>query len=383
MSAAATAKAVPNAANAHATFQASDLQITHSENVKPLPKWDELKFGQDFAPHQFSVKYSKEKGWETPQIKPLENMSIHPAANVLQYGVCCFEGMKAYATAKGETRLFRPEMNMERFARSMNRLSLPSFDQNELISCLEQLLAVDKAWIPKLDGYSLYIRPFAIGTSEYLGIAPPTRAEINIIMCPVGPYYPQGLVPVKVFLDQENVRAFHGGTGHYKVGGNYAPTLYHMEQIQKYDCKQVLYTTPEANGRVVAECGAMNMFFLLEHGGEMELVTPPLDDTILPGVTRDSAVGLCRGFQDLRVSERTLSVEELREHFSRGNVLEIFGTGTACVIQPVEALVMKNGETWEVKGMPKEESIAERVYKTISAIQYGHVEHEWSHLVSQ
>jgi len=372
------------------SFKASDLQVVRCGGDQRLPEnLDDLKFGSVFSPHVLSVRHSNDKGWEAPIVKPLENLSIHPSAPVFHYGVGCFEGMKAYASEKkeGDILLFRPDMNMKRFAISMSRLCLPSFDTDELLGCLKRLLDVDKSFVPRKPGFSIYIRPLAIGITATLGVAPASHSEISIMMCPVGPYYPGGLVPIDILLDESKVRAFPGGTGQYKIGGNYAPTLFDLKSAaEDHGCKQVLYTMPtgspteEGGERVVAECGAMNMFFLLQHaGGEVELATPPLDGTILAGVTRDTILELCRGFGTLTVSERTITTAELERHASQGTLLEIFGSGTACIIQPVKRLVRKNGEALSTRrDTPKEDMVSEQVYKAITDIQYGRIDHPWA-----
>ena len=418
------------------SFKASDLQVVRCGGDQRLPEnLDDLKFGSVFSPHVLSVRHSNDKGWEAPIVKPLENLSIHPSAPVFHYGVGCFEGMKAYASKKkeGDILLFRPDMNMKRFALSMSRLCLPSFDTDELLGCLKRLLDVDKSFVPRKPGFSIYIRPLAIGITATLGVAPASHSEISIMMCPVGPYYPGGLVPIDILLDESKVRAFPGGTGQYKIGGNYAPTLFDLKSAaEDHGCKQVLYTMPtgspteEGGERVVAECGAMNMFFLLQHagepfsplpllpppssslslfpslsfhvcdcsfcslwltwfvffvfaGGEVELATPPLDGTILAGVTRDTILELCRGFGTLTVSERTITTAELERHASQGTLLEIFGSGTACIIQPVKRLVRKNGEALSTRrDTPKEDMVSEQVYKAITDIQYGRIDHPWA-----
>jgi branched-subunit amino acid aminotransferase/4-amino-4-deoxychorismate lyase len=301
----------------------------------------------------------------------------------LHYGGSCFEGMKAYPSAvDGTPLLFRPDLNARRFARSAARLGLAPWNSNDLLACLAALLRKDKAWLPTAPGHSLYLRPFAYACEPGLGVHAPNRTAVAVIMSPVGPYFRSGAAPVSLLLDQERVRAWPGGTGSYKICGNYAPTVVpQAEAARAHGCAQVLYTMPAAalvsggggggggpelslppgvalGDRVVGECGAMNVFFLLDDddGASSELVTPPLDDgTILPGVTRASVLELARewaagggglvagGKRQLRVSERHVTVRELREAAARGRLREVFGTGTACVVQPVSELVVAAG----------------------------------------
>ena len=383
----------PLAAAPGETFRACDLEVQRSNHGLSLPEdLTKLSFGHDFAPHQLSVQWSSDRGWGRPVVKAIEHITLHPSAPVFHYGLGCFEGMKAYASEgkEGDVLMFRPEMNMERLRFSMGRLNLPSFDTSELLGCLKHLLKEDKDFVPRAPGYSLYLRPFAIGTNAFLGVAPATECEIRVITCPVGPYYPTGLVPIDLLLDEDHVRAFPGGTGQYKVGGNYAPTLEHLHRAKDFGCKQVLYTIPGAaavlggargGSRYISECGAMNMFFLLENGktGVKELVTPPLDGTILGGVTRDSILQLCREWDEFVVSERMISVEEIQTHARRGTLVEVFGSGTACVVQPVSSMIRENGERLETrKGLRKKDKVSERAYKALTDIQYGRIHHPWS-----
>jgi len=371
--------------NSSNSFRHEDLEISRSSSQSTMPPLEDIQFGKCFSDHQFSVEYNQDLGgWGTPKIGSFCNLSLHPAAPVLHYGMSCFEGMKAFCGKDGNLRLFRPMMNMERLARSMARIELPAFDTEELLKCISELLLVDRRWVPKEKGYSLYIRPFAMGTTHSLGVAPSRDAEIRVITGPVGPYYPSGLVPIEIFLDESNVRAWPGGTGEFKIGGNYAPTIGPQVQAKaKHNCHQVLYTIPEGEDLFVSECGAMNMFFFLKgKGGAKELVTQPLDGTILPGVTRDSVLGLCRQWGDFEVSERKLSVRELADAAREGNLLEVFGSGTACLIQPVTALVQASGERIRsAQDLNDPSALCQRLFRAITDIQYGETESEWSVLL--
>lgn len=217
----------------------------------------------------FTVEHVVNEGWTRPRIGPFESIPVHPAAPVLHYGMCCFEGMKAYAGADGRMRLFRPEMNMARLARSMARLELAPFDQGEMLACLRELLRIDAKWVPTEEGHSMYIRPFAFSTSHTLGVSKSTRSMISVIMSPVGPYFPSGLTPIPLFVDEVNRRAWPGGVGHAKVGSNYAPTIApQVAAAQRHGTPQVVYTFAPpgaaADDAVFEECGAMNVMFLLD-----------------------------------------------------------------------------------------------------------------------
>jgi branched-chain amino acid aminotransferase len=259
--------------------------------------------------------------------------------------MCCFEGMKAYQGADGRMRLFRPELNMARLRRSGRRLQLADFEPQELLGCLKQLLLVDRSWLPAREGYSIYIRPFMFSSAHALGVAKPTRSTISILLSPVGPYFPTGLKPISLFVDEHHRRAWPGGVGDYKVGGNYAPTI--QPQVaagQAHGVPQVLYTFKESHEHPdhaeFEECGSMNMFFYLQQpDGRRELVTPALSGTILPGITRDSILALAAQWGECEVAERPVTIAEVRAAAHEGRLLEMFGSGTACIVQPVGSLV--------------------------------------------
>jgi len=315
----------------------------------------------------------------------------------------CFEGMKAYRGVDGRPRLFRPEVNAARFLRSAQRLQLANFDTNELIECLKALVRVDSEWIPSKEGHSLYIRPFMFSSAHVLGVSKATRCTMSVVMSPVGPYFPSGLRPISLFVEEQYVRAWPGGTGDCKVGGNYAPTIQpQAEATAAHGTQQVVYTfhpnrgssdsssppgavslSPSADEAHFEECGAMNIFFLLEreHGQGLELATPDLRTcTILPGVTRDSILELSRSRGEFAVAERRITLREVRRAATEGRLREIFGSGTACVVQPVSALVRANGEVWKprISDPSSPEALAPRLQRALLDIQYGRVPHPWS-----
>ncbi|GAB4819863.1 hypothetical protein N2152v2_006909 [Parachlorella kessleri] len=367
------------------SFYARDIQY---ELATPQPRvnLEDLKFGTCFTDHMFLAEHTAEAGWGQPAIKPFGFIPLHPAAQVLHYGMCCFEGMKAYQGVDGRARLFRPDMNMARFHRSSQRLQLAEFDPQELLECIKELLRVDRAWLPAKEGYSIYIRPFMFSSAHVLGVAKTTRSMVSVVLSPVGPYFPTGLRPISLFVDELHRRAWPGGVGDVKVGGNYAPTIQpQVEAAAAFGTQQVLYTlnpthTPFSEEAVFAECGAMNMFFLLEQrGGGRELVTPRLDGTILPGVTRDSILQLARGWGEFEVSERQLTLREVKEAAKEGRLLECFGAGTACIVQPVGVLLRANGDVMTAQYQAGDlRSVALRAQRQLLDIQYGRQPHPWS-----
>ena len=342
----------------------SSSQLTvEPRPTKERPVKEKLTFGTTFSDHMLTIAW-KDGVWEAPHIGPYQNLSISPAASALHYGLQCFEGMKAYRAVDGSVRLFRPQLNMKRLKSSMERLNMPGsdFDEAELLECLSELVRLDQSWIPEGEGYSLYIRPTVIATHKFLGLSAPTSLLLYVITSPVGPYYPTGFQPIRLTADTPYVRAWPGGTGNTKVGGNYAPTMKAMTP----GYSQVLWLLNDE----LTEVGAMNLFVVWQNrDGETELVTAPLSrGDILPGVTRDSVVQLAQKW--MKVSERSITMTEVKEAASEGRLLEVFGTGTAAVVTPVSCIRYK-GEDIEI---PAPGTVTERVWDEITGIQYGKVE---------
>ena len=312
-------------------------------------------------------------GWGDPRITDFGPLSLPPQAACLHYAVQCFEGMKAYKDAKGTVRLFRPDMNARRLKRSMERLCLPSFEEKEFLECLKTLVRLDKDWVPSEDGYSLYLRPTAIGNNLKLSVGPSDSCLFYIILSPVGPYYPAGFKPVKLIIDQVNHRSWPGGTGEFKLGANYAGTIYHQVQHAKRGYAQVLWLGPK---NVVDEVGAMNFMAVWKNKeGERELITAPLDGTILPGVTRDSILQMTRKWGELKVTEKRFTAEDLVEALKEHRVEELFGCGTAAIVTVIDGMEYA-GEKFAVPCPAK--GVAVRCMHEILDIQYGRKPHEWS-----
>ena len=319
------------------------------------------------------------------------------APQTLQYGAHCFEGMKAYAGPDGAPRLFRPELNMARLLSSATRLALPPFSPQHALRCIAALVRADASWLPPpaAAGFALYIRPALAATTPFLGVGPPLHATFFAVLSPCGPYLAGGGDGggVTLFLDEQHVRAAPGGVGAFKVGGNYAPTIAPVvAAAARHGTAQVLFTAPDAAGgsggeRTVAEAGAMNLFFLIKsQAGDIELVTPPLDGTILPGVTRRSVLELARegsvpGYAGtaLTVSERPLRVAELAAAAREGRLLEMFATGTAAVIMPVRALIREAGEPLRATGPPTGQApLSAACAARLADLQCGRTPHPWS-----
>ena len=323
----------------------------------------------------FLMDFTEGKGWHDARVVPYGALPIDPAAMVLHYGQEIFEGLKAYRGKGGATCLFRPGMNFERMNRSAQRLCMPQVPVDDAIAAVEALLRVDRDWIPGTRGTSLYIRPTMIATEPGLGVRPAARYLFFIITGPVGNYYARGFEPVRILVEETYVRAARGGLGEAKTAANYAASLRAALAAKEKGFDQVLWLDAAGRGEI-EEVGTMNIFFVI---GD-EVVTPPLAGSILPGVTRDSALRLLRDWK-LKVSERPVHVDEVRRAAADGTLREVFGTGTAAVISPVGHLCFR-GETFPVNGS-RPGAISNRLFAEITGIQYGDREdrHGWVRVV--
>ncbi|OBZ84572.1 Branched-chain-amino-acid aminotransferase, cytosolic [Choanephora cucurbitarum] len=369
----------------YSELSASKLKLSKADSLKPLVANNELVFGHTFTDHMITADWNEKEGWAAPEVRPYENLSLAPSAVVFHYASECFEGMKAYKDKQGKIRLFRPDMNMARMNRSTSRIALPEFNGDELIKIIGEYLKVDERWIPTEKGYSLYLRPTMIGTQEALGVNPPTKAKLFVIGCPVGPYYKTGFNAVRLLATTEYVRAWPRGTGAAKIGGNYAPGLLPQRLAAKKGYQQNLWLF--GDDHQLTEVGTMNLFILMKNDdGDLELVTPPLDGAILPGVTRDSIIGLAKEWNEFKVNERNMTMPELRDLAKSGRVVEMFGAGTACIVSPIKEIGYM-GEDIKIPLDPKDPNsqagpYTRRFNDAISAIQYGEVDHPWSVVVN-
>lgn len=342
-----------------------DLTVKLTERPKAKPQ-DESKigFGSVFTDHMFIMDYDALKGgWYDPRIVPYAPLSLDPSAMCLHYGQEVFEGLKAYRGVDGKIRLFRPDENFKRLNLSNDRLSIPRIDEEFAKDCLEKLVEIEKDWIPHTPDTSLYIRPFIISTQAHLGVSPSTHYMFIIILSPSGPYYAEGLNPVKIYVESNYVRAVKGGTGMAKTAGNYASSL--NSQVESHDkgYSQVLWLDG-VERKWIEEVGAMNIFFVI---GD-EVVTPMLNGSILSGITRKSSVELMRSW-GLNVSERRISIDEVIKAYENGELKEAFGTGTAAVISPVGHL--KYGDKDMTINGNEIGEISKRLYDELTGIQWG------------
>nr|XP_057904540.1 branched-chain-amino-acid aminotransferase, mitochondrial [Doryrhamphus excisus] len=362
------------------SFKAANLTVERNPVCKDKPDPSNLVFGKQFSDHMLTIAWSADAGWDAPKIKPFQNLSLHPASSALHYSIELFEGMKAFRGNDNHIRLFRPMLNMERMHRSAERSCLPVFDKGELLECIRKLVEVDQEWVPYSQDASLYIRPTFIGIEPSLGVTRASQALLFVIVGPVGPYFATGSFnPVSLLADSSFVRAWKGGVGAYKMGGNYGPTIAVQNEAVQRGCQQVLWLYGDQEE--ITEVGTMNLFiYWTNKNGEKELVTPPLDGIILPGVTRQSLLDLARTWDEFKVTERTMGMKELLGALDSGRVLEVFGAGTACVVCPVGSLLYK-GKTFQIPTMQNGPDLAKRFYKELTDIQYGRTASDWAPLV--
>lgn len=351
-----------------------EIQITKTTHPKPKPA-DETKlgFGKSFTDHMFLMDYTVGRGWHDPRIAPYGPISLDPSATVFHYGQEVFEGMKAYRDAQGRIRLFRPEENFKRLNQSSDRLCIPRVDEAFCLEALETLLETDRDWIPASEGTSLYIRPFIIGCEPVLGVHPASNYRFLIILSPSGAYYAGGLEPVKIYVEPNYVRAVRGGMGFAKTGGNYAASLRAQEDAKGY--AQVLWLDGVERS-YIEEVGSMNVFFVFDD----EIVTPQLQGSVLPGITRKSCIELMRDW-GMTVNERRLSIREVEEKAKSGRLREMFGTGTAAVVSPVGELHYQD-ESFSV-GSGKIGELTQKLYDELTGIQLGKRPdpHNWSKVI--
>lgn len=346
-----------------------DIKITKTTAPKAKPDPSTLGFGKFFTDHMFMMEYSREQGWHDARIVPFANLSLHPASTALHYGSEIFEGLKAYRRADGGVQMFRPIENIRRMNNSAERLCLPQIPEKDALQAFSAFVEMEQDWTPSLPGTSLYLRPFMFGNDETLGVHAVHNAEFIIIASPVGSYYKEGLNPVKIMIEDEDVRAVRGGTGYAKCGGNYAASNRAGEKAEEKGYSQVLWLDG-VERKYVEEVGAMNVMFKIAG----KIVTPKLTGSILPGVTRKSCIEVLKD-KGYTVEERLLSVKELGEDLADGKLEEAWGCGTAAVVSPIGELRYKdkvftinNGEIG---------AVTQLLYDTLTGIQWGKLDDKY------
>ena len=338
------------------------IEKTAAPKEKPTDE-TKLGFGHVFTDHMFVMNYDTGEGWHDARIVPYGEISLSPAAMCLHYGQEIFEGLKAYRTADGSVQLFRPDENFKRMNVSAERMVIPQIDEKFVLEALKKLIELEKDWVPHTDGASLYIRPFIFATDPYVGVRPADHYMFMIILSPSGAYYSTGLNPVKIYVEEKYVRAVRGGTGFAKTAANYAISLKGQDEAHKQDYEQVLWLDG-VEQKYIEEVGSMNIFFVIDG----EVVTPQLQGSVLPGITRKSALALCEKW-GMKVSERRITIQEISDAYDAGKLDEVFGTGTAAVISPVGHLKWGD-KVMEINGN-KIGAISQRLYDTMTGMQYG------------
>lgn len=337
------------------------IELTKTNTPRKKVPMAEMGFGKHFADHMFLLDYAAGR-WHSPRIVPYGPLAIEPGASVLHYAQCLFEGMKAFRGTNGKIRLFRAPFNAQRMAVGARRLCMPEVPEADFLEAVRTLVRTDADWVPSERGASLYLRPTMIGTEGFLGVRPAEKCLFFVITSPVGAYYSEGFNPVKIWVEEEYIRAAPGGLGAIKAGANYAASLSAFMEAKKKGYSQVLWL--DVGREHIEEVGTMNVFFRFRD----EVVTPPLGGTILNGATRDCVLQLLKEW-GVKVSERPLTLKEVMERSQKGELLEIFGTGTAAVISAVGELATRDTVLKPSGGKVGE--LTQRLYDEITAIQYG------------
>ena len=355
-----------------------EFKVTRNSNPTPDAEREAVianpTFGTHFTDHQVVVVWEKGKGWHSAEVIPYGPIMMDPSAAVLHYGQEIFEGIKAYRHEDGSIWTFRPTANAARLQRSAKRMALPELPSDVFVESLRQLIAVDGAWVPQPENEkTLYFRPFEIAAENYLGVRAANRAEYRVIASPVGPYFTGGLKPVSIWIALDLARAGKHGTGEAKTGGNYAASLLAQQEGYEQGCSQVMFLDAES-ATYIEELGGMNLFFVFANG---EVATPSLDGTILHGITRDSVIQLLKD-RGIKISERKVSLEEIRKAAASGDLKEVFACGTAAVVTPVGALKSK---VEEIQISSESGELTASIREELTGIQYGRVadRHGWMH----
>lgn len=352
-----------------------EIRITKTTQPKSKPDPATLSFGTVFSDHMFLMEYDGAEGWHDARIVPYAPIPLAPAAAVFHYGAEVFEGLKAYRTAEGKIQMFRPMENLKRMSDSAERITLPQFDQEFVLEAMRQLVELDQDWVPNAPGTSLYIRPFLFATDPDLSLHGISHAVFCIITSPVGSYYKEGINPVRIMIETEDVRAVRGGTGYAKCGGNYAAANRAGARAEKLGFSQVLWLDG-VERKYIEEVGSMNVMFKIAG----TVVTPKLTGSVLPGITRKSCIALLKEW-GIPVEERLLSVDELVAAMRAGTLEEAFGCGTAAVVSPIGEL--HYGDVSVTVNGGAVGPVTQRLYDEITGIQSGKIAdtHGWVYRV--
>ena len=322
-------------------------------------------FGRVFSDHMVVIHYTEGRGWHDARIEARGPFRVDPASAVLHYAQEIFEGLKAYRAPDGGALMFRPDANARRFNHSADRMSMPRLPEELFLESVKQLVRTDRAWIPSDPGGSLYLRPFMVGSEAFLGVKPSAEYLYVVIASSVGSYFKSAGETVSVWVSQRDTRAAPGGTGAAKCGGNYAASLRAQAEAVRNGCDQTLFLDA-AERRYIEELGGMNIFFVFEDGS---LSTPPLDGTILPGVTRDSIITLARA-AGVEVREERYAIDQWRADAASGRLREAFACGTAAVIAPISS-VRSPSEAFTIGDPTTGGPVTKRLRTALVEIQRG------------
>ena len=359
------------------TFYAKDLEIKLKPRVKPDLRGEDFKFGHLATDNMLLAEYSDGKGWSAPVIEPMKHFNIHPFNSTIHYALSCFEGMKAYKGSDQRLYLFRPLENMKRFLQSNLRLALAPFEPEELLKCLCEYVKIERNWIPESKHSSLYLRPTAMSLENVLGIHRASTNMIYVVASPVGSYFSGS---IRLSVCEEYWRGTPYSASGYKLGANYAPTVLIGHQLAQKGYSQAIWTFKEQ----LLESGATNMFFVIKNKeGDTEIVTHPLDGSILPGVTRDSIIHLHPElFSQYKISERPFTIPEFIECHKEERIKEVFVTGTASVIGVVDEIEMR-GSTYKLEASDKNNEYSRKMKEYILAIQHGEIPHRFAYQIPE
>ncbi len=350
-----------------------EIKVTKTTAPKEKPPVDSLGFGVYFTDHMFVMDYTEGKGWHDPQIVPYGSVALDPSCMVFHYGQSVFEGLKAYKADDGGVLLFRPHSYMKRINISNDRLCIPQIDEEFAVEAIKELVKIDRDWIPEGKGTALYIRPFIFATDPQVGVHPAKTYKFFVILSPVGAYYKEGLNPVKIYVEDQYVRAVRGGIGFAKTAGNYAASLKAQAVAEEKGYTQVLWLDG-VEKKYIEEVGTMNVFFKING----TVITPALNGSILAGITRDSSIAILKSW-GVPVEERRLSIAEVYEAYDNGTLEEVFGTGTAAVISPVGELCWE-GRKIEINN-GEIGPLSQKLYDTITGLQSGKLEDTFGYTV--
>ena len=348
-----------------------EIKVTRAAQLKEKPDSSKLVFGKCKTAHMLIIDYDEGQGWHDARIIPYGPLQIAPAAKVLHYAEEIFEGLKAYRTADGSIQLFRVMDNIRRMNGSADRLCMPQIPEDMAFEAIKALVEMEQDWVPHEKDTSLYIRPFMIGLDAALGVHSSHHVQFIVVVCPGGAYYPEGLNPVKIYIEDQDGRAVKGGTGMAKTGGNYAASLRAGNRAEQKGYTQVLWLDG-VHRKYIEEVGAMNVMFKVNG----KILTPDLNGSVLDGITRRSCIQLLKDW-GYEVEERRISAEELFEAAKNGTLEEAWGTGTAAVVSPIGELA--EGDEKAIINNNQIGEVTQKLYDELTGIQWGRVAdpHNW------